>query len=71
MATGQGAAAVGSGLLAALAMLPFMYAEVITVATYGAGWLDFWNLLDIASYAMQLAMLGLHLQRAYVGGWRG
>ncbi|GLC47485.1 hypothetical protein PLESTB_000891500 [Pleodorina starrii] len=62
LTTWKGRGAVASEALALVGMLPFAAGEVCVVAAYGlAGWLSAWNLLDCATYGMQLAITVLHL----------
>ena len=47
---------MGSSSLAA--MLPFLYVEVQTMATYGLfAWLDIQNPLDMLTYALQVRLI--------------
>eukprot|EP00775_Hariotina_reticulata_P003763 gene3763-4022_t len=57
-------------LLALMPMSTFLYMDLCTIAAYGMGWVGAWNLLDMASYFLQIVICVLHLQRDYVDeGW--
>ncbi|KAI8473618.1 MAG: hypothetical protein J3K34DRAFT_518899 [Monoraphidium minutum] len=57
--------------LCVAAMLPFLYMETCTVIAYSAGWAASpWNILDMLSYILQVAISALHSQRGFVDeGW--
>lgn len=44
-------------------MAPFLLLEGGTLAAYGWGWLDGWNILDFSTYAVQVRQAG--------AGWVG
>lgn len=47
-----------------LGMLPFLLAELFTVATYGIQrWLSVYNMIDVGTYLLQLAIIVMHVSR--------
>ncbi|KAJ9510388.1 hypothetical protein QJQ45_015854 [Haematococcus lacustris] len=42
-------------LVALLAMLPFLYMEVCTMVVYQRGWVNLWNVVDLACYGLQVS----------------
>jgi len=53
---------------ALLGMTPFIYIEFCTVVEYGPKrWLSIWNLMDLATYFLQVCIAPL-ISRA---GWQG
>jgi Ion transport protein len=68
LATPRGALTVAFELVALLAMAPFIVLEQGTLAAYGlAGWLSVWNSLDMATYAIQIALTVMHIGRIGLG----
>ncbi|KAG2492134.1 hypothetical protein HYH03_009625 [Edaphochlamys debaryana] len=62
LSTWQGRAAVFCEALALLGMLPFVAGEASMLRAYGLGsWLTAWNLLDVGTYVLQVAVTVLHL----------
>ncbi|PNH09915.1 hypothetical protein TSOC_003389 [Tetrabaena socialis] len=58
----QGRAAVTFEAVALLAMAPFAAGELCVLSAYGLrGWLTAWNMLDCATYGMQITITVLHL----------
>ncbi|GMH40202.1 hypothetical protein BSKO_08106 [Bryopsis sp. KO-2023] len=47
-----------------LFMLPFVMIEINTIIDYGWQWLQYWNLLDVATYTIQILTCYI-----YVTGW--
>lgn len=43
-------------LLALMPMSTFLYMDLCTIAAYGMGWVGAWNLLDMASYILQVCV---------------
>jgi hypothetical protein len=43
-----------SSVLSLVSMAAFLYMELCTIAAYGWGWLRAWNVLDMASYILQV-----------------
>lgn len=65
--TPRGKLTVGAEVVALLAMSPFLLLELGTVLTYGVNYLrDPSNLLDCATYALQIATAVMHLGRVWV-----
>ncbi|DBA98675.1 hypothetical protein WJX77_002585 [Trebouxia sp. C0004] len=65
--TKRGIITVASEALALLGMTPFIYIEICTVLEYGPKrWLSIWNLMDLATYFLQIAIDVLHLSRLNV-----
>ncbi|DBA86726.1 TPA: hypothetical protein ACH3X2_005431 [Trebouxia sp. C0005] len=65
--TKRGIITVASEALALLGMTPFSYIEICTVLEYGPKrWLSIWNLMDLATYFLQIAIDVLHLSRLNV-----
>lgn len=64
--TVRGRVAVAAELLALLFMAPFLVLEAGTVSTYGWHFLDAWNRLDWATYALEIGITIMHLSRAYL-----
>ena len=53
--TKRGIITVASEALALLGMTPFIYIEICTVLEYGPKrWLSIWNLMDLATYFLQV-----------------
>eukprot|EP00879_Flechtneria_rotunda_P030709 GHRR01033380.1.p1 GENE.GHRR01033380.1~~GHRR01033380.1.p1 ORF type:complete len:313 (+),score=66.53 GHRR01033380.1:359-1297(+) len=70
MADTNGFLATVFSLLTLVPMAPFVYMELCTVAAYGWGWVRLWNLMDMASYALQIVITVLHIQRDFLDeGW--
>lgn len=42
-------------VLALLSMLPFVALDLVSVLTYGRGWVSTYNLLDVATYMLQVS----------------
>mmetsp|Transcript_7673 Transcript_7673/g.13270 ORF Transcript_7673/g.13270 Transcript_7673/m.13270 type:complete len:516 (+) Transcript_7673:114-1661(+) len=62
--TTRGMATLACSAAALLSMLPFMWMEACTLSAYHLkGWVNFWNLLDIASYLLQGVITFAHWDR--------
>lgn len=62
--TKRGIVTVAMEGLSLLGMTPFIYIEYCTVMEYGPKrWLSIWNLMDLATYFLQVAIDVLHLGR--------
>ncbi|KAK9804624.1 hypothetical protein WJX73_000016 [Symbiochloris irregularis] len=53
-------------VVSTLGMAPFLYIEVCTVAEYGPLWLNAWNIMDVLTYAAQIAIAALYLGRIHL-----
>ncbi|KAL0035205.1 hypothetical protein WJX79_005983 [Trebouxia sp. C0005] len=63
-----GFAILASEAVALLAMVPFVYLEVCTVIDFGPSrWLSTWNLINLITYILQVAIDVMHVGRLYVG----
>ncbi|GAB4820880.1 hypothetical protein N2152v2_007926 [Parachlorella kessleri] len=63
LGTWSGRATVAAELLALAGMAPFLVLEVGTLPTYKWRWFNSWTLLDVACYAIQFVITGMHLAR--------
>lgn len=64
LSTPRGRATVACDFLALVGMAPFVVIEYSTVAAYGLkGWATVWNVVDVATYALQIAIVVQHLGR--------
>ncbi|KAL3131635.1 hypothetical protein ABBQ38_007932 [Trebouxia sp. C0009 RCD-2024] len=64
VATKRGIITVAVEVSALLGMSPFLYIEACTVIEYGPRrWLSIWNLMDLATYFLQVAIALVHLLR--------
>lgn len=60
VATRRGVVTVAMEATALLGMSPFLYIEACTVIEYGPRrWLSIWNLMDLATYFLQVHVCGL------------
>ena len=69
--TSRGKITVACDIISLLAMIPFVAIEVSTVIAYGIhGWATYWNILDMATYFLQIFIVTSHLGRIHVSsGW--
>ncbi|KAL4440082.1 hypothetical protein ABPG75_003083 [Micractinium tetrahymenae] len=64
LATPRGRATVACDILSLVGMAPFLVIEVSTILAYGAwGWATIWNIVDVATYSIQIAIVVQHLGR--------
>ncbi|KAL4438682.1 hypothetical protein ABPG77_006286 [Micractinium sp. CCAP 211/92] len=64
LATPRGRATVACDILSLIGMAPFLVIEVSTILAYGAwGWATIWNVVDVATYSIQIAIVVQHLGR--------
>lgn len=62
---------MATNILSLVAMTPFLGIEAATLTSYGFwGWLNAWNILDVATYAIQIYIGVVHLGRLELkAGW--
>ena len=67
--TKRGIITVATEASALAGMLPFIYIEICTVIEYGPSrWLSIWNLMDLATYFLQVEQSFLH-KYSLLGGY--
>lgn len=54
-------------LLSMLFMSPFVLIELNTMLDYGFNWFSMWNLLDIATYSIQVITVVVYISRQGTG----
>lgn len=67
----RGRVTVAMDILSLVGMAPFLVIESATFTHYGFwGWASLWNVLDVATYALQVTIVTLHLGRIRLAaGW--
>ncbi|GAX81542.1 hypothetical protein CEUSTIGMA_g8970.t1 [Chlamydomonas eustigma] len=63
----RGQATTLCNFISLMAMLPFVHMEGCTIAAYGLGWLNVWNVLDVLTYILQISLSTLYLLRVDLG----
>ena len=67
MSTRRGIVTVAMEATALLGMSPFLYIEACTVIEYGPRrWLSIWNLMDLATYFLQVHAVASHVVSSHV-----
>ena len=62
--TPRGWITVACDVVSVVAMAPFLVLEFGTLSAYGfLGWLNVWNILDVATYTTQFSVVFMHLSR--------
>lgn len=56
--TPRGMLSLLCNVLCLCALVPFMYMDYCTVVVYGRGWYNIVNVMDIASYVLQVRYIG-------------
>ncbi|KAF8067423.1 hypothetical protein HT031_002471 [Scenedesmus sp. PABB004] len=70
LATPSGIATVACEAVSLAAMVPFVVIELGSLSAYLGGWMTLWNALDVITYALQVAIVVLHLGRmSLASGW--
>ncbi|GIL53385.1 hypothetical protein Vafri_9025 [Volvox africanus] len=62
LASPRGFAQLATSTAAVAAMLPFAYMELCTVVVQGLAWLNLFNLADVASYFLAIALWFAHIR---------
>ncbi|GLI67207.1 hypothetical protein VaNZ11_011131, partial [Volvox africanus] len=62
LASPRGFAQLATSTAAVAAMLPFAYMELCTVVVQGLAWLNLFNLADVASYFLAIALWFVHIR---------
>lgn len=70
LGTPRGIATLIAEAVSLATMAPFIVIEMGSLQAYAGGWLSLWNLLDVLTYGLQIAIAVMHLGRLYLAsGW--